>query len=180
MSKRKSGAFSRKELIDNSLSKFKHIDLQRACIVRRLPFENIGESYYFLASYFDDHYEDSEDIKLLDEFDKWREESLRARGDDSPLFIKLGFIERTDEETGEILKRKRPKFLKKKKIRRERNEALGIFSGTKKEATFLSQQEGKTLEETIIIVIDKFPEAKEKSIRIWWKKAAKLNVSSKR
>ena len=145
--------------------------------MRGLPFEEIGGSYYDLTGFFARNFEVEEDQTLLDKFDKWRYDRLKARGENNPLFVRLGFIQQTDEETGEIIKRKRVKYVKKKRPKRKRNSELGIFSGTKKELTFISQGQGLSIEETTQIVLEKFPDAKEKSIRIWWKKAAKQNAS---
>ena len=170
--------YTQAEIVDNVLSKFKHIDLQRACLMRGLPFDQIGESYYSLTSYFAKNFDNPEDQTLLDQFDTWRYKRLKERGEDNPLFVRLGFTREINADTGEILKRKRVKFVNKKKPKRKRNKELGIFAGTKKELTMISQKEGLSLEETTRVVLAKFPDAKDKSIRIWWKKATRLNESS--
>jgi len=170
--------YTQSEVVDNVLSKYKHIDLQRACLMRGMPFGDIGESYYFLTGYFSKNFDNPEDQALLDKFDNWRYKRLKDLGEDNPLFVRLGFTREVNEETGEILKRKRVKFVKKQRPKRKRNKKLGIFAGTKKELTMTSQGEGLSLEETTKVVLDKFPDAKEKSIRIWWKKAAKGNGGS--
>ena len=161
--------------INNDLSKMKIIDLQRACIVRGLIFEDIGKGVWDLQQFFIKNYVVEPNLDLLDEFDDWRYKKSKEKGTEDEGFIRLGFIQEKDEDTGEIKKRKRPKYMKKTRKKRARNKELGIFSGTKKELTFICQKEGLDLKETTAKVIEKFPDAKEKSIRIWFNKAKKLN-----
>jgi len=157
---------------EKEIARFRHIDLQRACISRGMLFEMIGEGVGTLQSWFLKHYDNDINTDLLDEFDDWRQGIMKGRGTLEEGFIRLGFIQERDED-GKIKKRKRPRLIKKKKKKRSRNKELNMFSGTKKELTFLSQRGSKTLEETIDIVTKEFPDAKEKSIRIWYKRSMK-------
>lgn len=155
-----------------AMADMKYPDLKRACIIRGMPFEDVVRGDFpRLGSWLNKNYMVKTNSKLLDEFDEWNRADMIARGypPDEPM-IRYGFID-TDPDTGETII-KRPRKIKKDKVRRERTEQ-GLFKGTKKELTFQCAMEGKTLEETNEIVIEKFPEAVEKSIRIWYNKAKK-------
>lgn len=154
-------------------SMMKHQDLQRACIVRGIGFhELVEQTTPQLQGYFIDHYYDKIDNSRLDAFDEWREEIMRKRGHDEP-YIRLGFIGQTDVNTGEVISIKKPKKFKKPKNnkKRLRNEKFGIFQGTKKALSYQCAENGYSLKKTIRIVKEKFPDAKDKSIGIWMKKA---------
>jgi hypothetical protein len=159
---------------EKEASMFRYAELQRACIVRGIDFQKLVHATApQLHAWFVDNFYEKIDNSRLDAFDEWREEIMRKRGLDEP-FIRLGFIGEKDTETGEVISIKRPKkFKKPKKKKRERNEEFGIFSGTKKELTFRCVKDDMSLEKTIKVVTDKFPDAKPKSIGIWYKKARK-------
>lgn len=160
--------------------KMRYKDLQRACIVRGMDFDILVQcDIHRLQSWLVKHFEDDVDPVRLDNFDSWREGYMKAQGIDEP-FVRLGYVAETDDITGEIIKRKKLRNIKKPKFKRERNTQLGgIFKGTKKELTYQCELQGKTLEDTISIVTEKFPEAVEKSIRIWYKKSKRARGSNK-
>lgn len=159
----------------SDLSRMKFIDMQRACIIRGMEFDElVNSSVYNLQSWFRKNYIKDIDTSRLDAFDKWREDYLKSKGD-TDTFIRLGFIDEKDVETGEVISTKRPRGIRKnKKSRRERDKVTGLFSGTKKSITFQCQREGKTIEETLSFIKEKFPDAKEKSISIWYLKSRRL------
>jgi hypothetical protein len=160
--------------VDKTLSQMKFIDLQRACIIRGIEFEVLVEKTVFqLQSWLGKNYTNKVKTERLDDFDRWREGLLKAAGKHDEPFVRLGFIGEVDKETGEVLSIKKPRKIKKGKRKRERNEELNIFTGTKKELTFICQKEGKTMDETKALVMEKYPDAKEKSIQIWYKKSAR-------
>jgi hypothetical protein len=166
----------RVEKIHYYLSRMRYIDLQRECILRGIDFNLLVSSdINGLSQWLVRHWEDPAEPTRLNSFDDWRAKLLKERGIDEP-FVKLGYVGKRDETTGVILAGKKPRLLTKiRKKAKSRNDALGgIFTGTKKELTFLCAKEGKDLEKTIEIVLEKFPEAVEKSIRIWYNKAKKL------
>lgn len=157
---------------DKELSLMRYADLQKACLVRGLDFKKMVDSDIgYLSWFFKENFYEKTDNTRLDAFDEWREEIMKKRGKDDP-FIRLGFIGEKDEETGEVISIKRQKKFKKpkKNKKREKNEEYGIWKGTKKALTAECYQEGKTLEKTLKIVMGKFPDAKEKSISIWFKR----------
>lgn len=172
--KRKLPKGYRSTQVTSSITDMKYIDLQRACIIRGIDFEQLVEGDAGrLESWLMKNWQNKKNVKRLDEFDKWRHGIMKSMGKGDEPFIRLGFIGAVDEE-GNAVAFKRPRKVKKEKERKERNEDLGnIFKGTKKELTFQCAAQGKTLAETVETVTDKFPEAVEKSIRIWYKSWAK-------
>lgn len=166
-----------------ALSRMTHKDLQRACVVRGLAFEKVVElDVPGLTSWFAKEHDRTQDLNLLNMYDLWKDEQLKPKhpDKDDPFYhpsLRLGYVGRQDEE-GNVTHTKKPRgagLMKKKKSKRQRDEKLGIFLGTKKALTFQCQKDGKTIPETVVIVTAKFPEAQEKSINIWYKKCAKLN-----
>lgn len=148
-------------------------DFQRNCIVRGMPFEDMldadmGSLRVWL------HHNAHNEIKpeLLDEFDKWKEGELKKSPnfDESYLHpsLRLGFMGEEDEDGN--VKKKRIKGFKKPKKKRERTED-GIYVGTKKALTYACAKEDLSLEETVEKVTEVFPDAKAKSINIWFKRA---------
>ena len=159
------------------LAMFNYQQLQRACIVRGMHFDALVKgNLYSLQAYFEKHFYDKVDNSLLDKFDEWREEVMRRRGTDEP-FVRLGFIGEKDPSTGEVLSIKKPKKFKKPKNtkKREKDGDFGIWLGTKKALTAECLKKGYDLEKTIQKVKDAFPDAKEKSINIWYKRFKKAH-----
>lgn len=169
------------------LTQMTYKDLQRACIVRGMGFDDcLNTDVIGLSNYFNRHHLEKGDLSLLDKFDEYVDKILEERGydDKHPLrshYLRLGYVGEADAE-GKVSKKK-PRGVglpKREKKKRERDASLGnIYSGTKKALTFKMQREGKPLEETIAIVQKTFPEAVEKSIRIWYKKSQKMNNAKK-
>lgn len=159
------------------LETMKHKDLQRACIVRGMDFEEVIESTTpQLSNWFVNNFQRSQDSTLLNTFDAFIEIKLQQRGykkGDAILSpeLRLGYLGPVDETTGKTIIR-RISGISKTVKKRERDDS-GLFTGTKKSLTFQLAKEGKTLVETLEIVTGKFPEAVEKSIKIWFKKALK-------
>jgi hypothetical protein len=159
----------------SALPAMRLIDLQRHCIIRGIQFELLVTlSVFQMQSWLDKHWDIKTETKRLDEFDQWRLDYMKSKGmpADEP-FIRLGYIGSRDEKTGEITSFLKPRKMKKTKVKRERDTKMGIFKGTKKALAFQCFQEGLDREKTIQKVISIFPDAKEKSIKIWWKTASK-------
>lgn len=154
------------------LSRMRYIDKQRACIVRGMDFEELVEcSAFNLQVWYGKNSHNKINTKLLDDFDIWRKGKMAEKGlDEDEPFIRLGYIGEVDKDSGEVVSIKKPRLMKKQKEKREKDDSLGIFKGTKKALTYQCQQEGKSLTDTVAIVMEAFPEAKDKSIQIWWKK----------
>ena len=168
--------------VDKWLGNMKLKDLKRECVVRGLEFQKVIElSIPELSSWLRANFDTPTDHSLLDKFDDWQEveiiEAMREKGEEPGYFVhpslRLGYVGEKDDE-GIIIKRKRVKtIIPRKKKKRERTEQ-GIFTGTKKAYTFQLQSEGYDKKDVIQMVKDKFPEAVDKSIGIWFNKAKKL------
>lgn len=150
---------------------FRFRDLQRACIIRGMPPEElVNQDIYGLHRYIQDHKNDDVDIDLLEDFDEWREKLLEEKYGKGEPFVRLGYIGKVDEEGKPVMvyqaKPKKPK----KHIEKDA-EMGGLWKGTKKHLTMQCKKDGLSLEKTVSKVIAQFPEAKESSIKIWYKRA---------
>jgi hypothetical protein len=168
---------------DAKLIDFTNKDLKREVVIRGMPFMKvITTAWVGLAVYYRENFFKKTNPALLDEFDKWQEEeilkSLNAKGKKIESWatdprLRLGFIGETDGE-GNTLTIKRIKGISSrvKKPKRERT-FNNIYAGTKKAMTYELQKNGVSKEETIKLVKEKFPEANDKSIGIWYNKSKK-------
>lgn len=160
--------------IRESLATMRYIDLQRACIIRGIDFDHLVNcDIGGLHTWVINHWGDPIIEDRLHQFDQWRMDKMKEIGKEGEPFIRLGFMGEENEETGDIDINKPKRINKPLKDKRERDDATGIFKGTKKALTFQCIKEGKTIEDTIATVIAQFPDAKDKSIKIWAKKANK-------
>ena len=81
--------------------------------------------------------------------------------------MRLGYIGEKDEE-GNIIKRKKVPGIKKSKYKKPREkDENNLVKGTKKSYTWELTKKGLNLERVIRRVQKKFPDANEKSIRLW-------------
>ena len=147
--------------------------MKQHCVVRGMPFEDVvSGSFPTLGTFLNINANIDIDTSLLDEFDDWQDAQIK---DPNMIHesLRLGYIGERGED-GEVKKVKRIPGLKKTKKKRERTES-GVFSGTKKALTYKLQLEGISKEETIKSVLEQFPDGKEKSISIWWKKSKREN-----
>ena len=149
-------------------------DLQRKAISLGMPFPDVPRSGVFdLIRYINRSDTPNPNPDLINEYDKWvlHQFDLSGIPQDDPLRnsrLRLGFIGDTDEE-GNILKRKRVPGIKKSKLKkpaRERDE-FNLLKGTKKSYTWELTKKGYDIDRIIRRVLKKFPEANEKSIRLW-------------
>lgn len=171
--KRKNYASGRRELASMRLK-----DLKRACVVRGMPFDEVLEADMpTLASWYNQHNDRSQDLKFLDMYDDHVEALLQARGHKttdpmlSPYF-RLGFIgERDDEGKAVTKKRVRSIGVESKKKKKKTRDSFGLYTGTKKSLTFELTKAGEKIDNILTRVMEQFPDAKEKSIRIWNKRA---------
>jgi hypothetical protein len=168
---------------DGHFANMKFKDLKRECVIRGMDFDEVLSSgVHELYSFFKEHFYDDVRHGLLDEFDDWQEEKIRvvmeARGENPDILVhpalRLGYVAEKDDE-GNTTKRKRAKMVTKKLKRKRERTNDNIFQGTKKAYTFELQQQGKDKKEVIKKVIEKYPDASEKSISIWFNKSKKLH-----
>lgn len=178
----------RDDRINRKLAVMRHKDLQIECIVRGLSFQlAVDYDNPRLANFYYKNFE-KEPIggNILDEYDKWVDEQLEKRGYKKgdvifdPCF-RLGFTpDITTIEPKKPLESIRhsinivgskSKVLEEPKVKREKDEDMGIMKGTKKHLTYQLVEQGLPMDEIIKRVIEQFPEAKDKSIRIWINRA---------
>lgn len=167
------------DIISNSrpvyaaLSKMRYKDLQRACLIRGIDFdEMVKMDTLGLHNYLLHEWDKPIVMERLNGFDIWRQNHLDSRYGPGEPFVRLGFYGKSIDD-GKEQKTIRVRE-KSNKPKRERDESMGsIYKGTKKALTFQSIKDGKTIDETIAIVIAAFPDALDKSIKIWSKRAAK-------
>lgn len=159
------------------LSTMRHKELQIACIVRGMDSKEMVESdHHDLVVFFTKNYERTQDQTLLPIHHAWVENELKNNGYKkgdllmSPA-LRLGYV-------GNIEEMEKPKLLKPNIITKEdkkpvskMDEVTGVRQGTKKALTYDLVYKKMSIEKIIKEVIKKFPEAKEKSIKIWAKKA---------
>jgi len=149
-------------------------DLKKECVARGMPFiEVTGASFPTLTNWLLTYVLRPKDDNLIVQYDNYIENILRERGAHELIHksLRLSYLGDDLDEKGEIIK-KEPKVPREKKAPREKTES-GLFQGTKKAYTEKLFNMGKTLEQTVTKVCRKFPEAKEKSIKIWYNKFKK-------
>lgn len=175
----------RQERVLDMLGMMKHKDLVIACVSRGLPPEEVVKlDHNGLGSFFLNNYDNSENPELLVEYDIWVEKELKLRGykDGDALLspcLKLGYVGKGD--LSDVPKKiiepgvetKKIPDEAKEKVKREKDETTGVVVGTKKNLTYTLAQSGMELSEAITQVKQQFPDAQEKSIKIWFKRALK-------
>jgi len=174
----------------NKISKMRLHDLQAACIMRSLEFTDLGQfDIGMLSSWLIKNWDEKPDRELLEDYDIWMYNLLGDRGypEDDPLrnFRKFSTMDEQDNPIVKTRALKKAEVPNKKKEKKERN-SLGLFKGTKKDYTYelgkslLEKYKEKYTNKEILKkfsmqlynkVQSKFPEAKDKSVKIWMKRA---------
>ena len=147
-------------------------DIRRQAIALGIPFPDvINKDIWALISYINQS-NNTPDPSRIDEYDNWIDTHFDEIGipKNDPIrhpHLRLGYIGEKDEE-GNIIKRKKIPGIKKNKYKkpRERDEN-NLIKGTKKSYTWELTKKGLNLERVIRRVLKKFPDANEKSIRLW-------------
>lgn len=151
-------------------------NLKRECIKRGLMFERVGNmGIPELQSWFLHNFDNPIDLSLINKYDLWVEDFLRARGADESLLspaMRLGTLDSI--ENGEIKKKRHRSRIPRVRAKKARTEE-GLYTGTKKAMTYELQKSGKSKAEVITLVKEKYPDAKDKSIGIWFNKSRRLN-----
>lgn len=172
--KRKEQSSEKTSFLRDSCSHDTYKDLQRKAITLGMPFPDVPRSGVFdLIRYINRPDTPNPNPDLIDEYDKWVIQQFDIAGlpQDDPLRssrLRLGFVGDTDEE-GNVIKRKRVPGIKKTRIKkpaRERDE-FNLLKGTKKSYTWELTKKGYDVDRIIRRVSKKFPDANEKSIRLW-------------
>lgn len=186
--KEKKERLDRQDRAATALTRMRRNDLVKECVLRGLsPELAVNYDNLKLSSWFMEHLDDGQDLNRLQEYDEYVDKELDKRGAKKgeslrhPIF-KLGLGNMDDMDDKDTRKtvnttKVRPEKVDaegKPKEKRVKDESLGgIYSGTKKAATFECAKKGIPLEETYNLVRAKFPEANEKSMKIWYNKALK-------
>lgn len=151
-------------------------DIKRKAIALGMPFPDAVAADVPRLLSFIDKTNNKPDTSLIDKFDNYIDNHLISIGYDKndPLMsskLRLGYLGEEDPESGER-RRKRVRGLKKQKERkpRERDEN-NLIKGTKKSYTTELTLKGMDLERVKRRVLKKFPDANEKSIRLWYSAA---------
>jgi hypothetical protein len=172
----------------NEIEGFNLPTLKKECIIRGMPFEIVATaSIPALYEWLDSKFNSPKDYTLLEEFDKFRLNILKATSkaeqkgwienwDHPDLQISVKFKNEVDrytqiDKTTKKVVTRQPRKPSKKRVKN----SLGIVSGTKKALTFELQSKGLPLDEVIQLVTDQFPDAKPDSISIWYKKSKRQN-----
>lgn len=155
--------------------------LQRECALRGLSTRRVVKwDIPKLSSWFCEHFLDDRNPENLIKHDQVVEKIIRAhdarqgRETIPQLFhptLRFSYI----GEDGDSGKKPRVPRIKgfKKPVKKKERSAQGIFKGTKKALTFELAVGGMSKEDVIKKVIKEFPDAREKSISIWYNKAIK-------
>lgn len=147
-------------------------DIKRRAISLGMPFPDAAESDYFALSTYIHKSENKPDNTLIDQYDKWVERQLDAKGvsKNDPIRnyrLKLGFL--GDSEEGNSKKILKPKGLERPKKPKKEKDERGLWKGTKKSYTFELASRGMELDRIIRRVTKKFPDANPKSISQWYR-----------
>jgi len=172
------------------LASFVYRDLQAACIMRGMDFDELVEGDQgSLSSWFIRNYDQPMDRELLEDFDLWMDKQLKKRGykkkDPVRQFKRFS---NTDEDNNITVKTKslrKTRIPKKKREKKSKNK-FGIYEGTKKSLTYdltsdlydklRHKYEVKELYKNFapkmyLEVKKVFPDALEKSVKMWMKRA---------
>lgn len=152
-------------------------DLKRQAVILGMSFPDAtGAGIFELVRYIEKNSMDvTPDISLIDKYDEWISKRFDDAGlpPDDPLRnsrLRLGFLG-DEDENGERKHRKIRGIVKKELKQKKEKDKHGHIKGTKKSYTWLCAEKGFTLERTTRRVIKKFPEAKAKSIQLWYRAA---------
>lgn len=169
-------------LVNRLVRDMKLKDIQRACVARGMPFEEVvGSSVLGLHSWFANNYDRGQNLNLLNEYDIWMAEKLLQANPeytpDHPInhpSLRLGYMGHKDED-GEVKKKKlRLKGLEKpKKKKKARVEGTKVIAGTKKGLTYQLTREGLDFDALLEKVEASFDDVNEKSVLIWHKRCLK-------
>lgn len=176
------GGKAKMEILSRGLENMTFKDLQRRAVILGMPFPDVAQCDVHKLQSFILKSPNVPNPQLIFEYDKWADNVLETLGysKDDPLRhyqLRLGFLEsnREEEENSDEEKPKRRRRaikgikIGKSSIKRVKN-SDGILSGTKKSYTYELTKLGYEKNRIIKKVLRKFPDASEKSIKIWIRK----------
>lgn len=159
-------------------------DLKRQAVILGMPFPDACKASVFGLIGYINSSTNKPDQELINQYDDWMDKQLEEAGYDKnhPLRnsrLRLGFLGEEDENGNRRTKRV-PGIRKKKERKppRERDE-FNLIKGTKKSYTYELAGKGFSLERVIRRVKKKFPDANDKSINLWYRKAKRDTKNGK-
>ena len=150
--------------------------LKQEVISRGMDFDKVlSSSIPDLQNWLYNNFRTEKDNSLIVKYDEYIEQLLRDIGSEDMIYpsLRLSYVGDKSENFDTL--EKKPKKVKPKgeRVVKEKTED-GIYSGTKKALTYECFNKGLSIEETIETVKEKFSDASEKSIKIWFRKAGKV------
>lgn len=158
-------------------------DLKRKAIILGMPFPDACKASVFGLIGYINSSENKPDTSLIDQYDEWLDKQLEeiGYGKDDPLRssrLRLGFLGE-ESENGKRKGHRIPGIKKQKKAPRERDQ-YNLVKGTKKSYTYELAHKGFSLDRIIRRVKKKFPDANDKSINLWYRKAKRDGKASRK
>lgn len=177
------GSKEKLSLMGGGFSNMSYKDVKRRAIVLGMPFPEAVEADFGRLASFVQKSTNAPDTSLLDKYDDWVDGILEERGYDKnhPMRsyqLRLGYLgeERPSQEGSEetpLKPRRNKKKIKglpqTKKPKREYTSS-GLVQGTKKAYTEELVNKGFSLDRVTRRVLQKFPEANENTVKIWYRK----------
>lgn len=181
---------ARRDRILGAIAEMKYKDLQGEVIQRDMPFDEVVEGTFpSLSTWLILHWDTPKNKDLLKGFDKWVDKQLKAKGykKSNPVRQYKKFDTEYNSQDPKLLPPPKPKEIKPPKEKKKKSQQFGIFEGTKKDYTYKLADKvytqffpkykdtrillKKFREQLCIKVRKKFPEANDKSVTIWMKRA---------
>src|SRR6478736_3017978 len=181
----------RMQKILHELADLKYKDLKGECIMRGMSFDDIVKAdHNKLGSYFIRAYDTRRNEELLKIHEEKMDAFLAEKGysETDPLRAFREFTGEEKPEVEEVIKIAKPK--KEPKPPKVKDKTFNIFSGTKKQLTYelahsLFKAKGEKYKfdhkelcskfsgQLFVKVQAKFPEAQDKSVKIWMSRCMK-------
>lgn len=145
-------------------------DLKRECLKRGMGFQEVVSGDVLrLNHWLNRNINNKQNPQLIQDYDNWIEEVLISRGQEQLVHDSLRLAPLSWGKETET-KKEKPKTEDKPKVRREKT-VNGLYAGTKKALVYELVTKDRSIEKVIKRVQKYFPDAKEKSIKIWYNKA---------
>lgn len=175
-SHRVAGSAEKNKLMAGGFETMTFADCRRRAICLGMPFPDVLNADHGGLQSFILKAEAKPDPSLIDKYDDWMDKQLEDLGypKDDPMrsyYLRLGYV--GEEKVGERVKTKRVKGIPKPKKKKREKTKEGLWVGTKKSYTYDLTYKGLPIERVKRKVLKKFPEANEKSIQQWYRKALK-------
>lgn len=159
---------------ERDLQDMTYKQLKLACIARGMNPELVySGDHSSLSTYFILHYDNPVDKTRIGIFED-SVDSILAEKYEATDPIRLFRISHQQNAEGDIKVNKKAlkaAGVKTKKPKREKDTQFKVYTGTKKHLTYSLADKGLALKEVLEQVLQAFPEANERSVTIWYKRA---------